>query len=60
MRIELQLDRAGLWWSGLGFSAHIMKEPRAAGERAVSWHRQGDGSRAFRLGSLEGVVSRAA
>lgn len=55
MRIELQLDRAGLWWSGLGFSAHIMKEPRVAGERPVSWQRQGAGSRAFRLGNLEGA-----
>lgn len=60
MRIELQLDRAGFWWSGLGFSAHIAKEPRVDGERTVSWRRQGDGSRVFRLGSLEGVVSRAA
>jgi len=61
MKIELALDRAGLWWTGLGFSLHVFNDRRPAGEPAVSWQRQGQGqgSRSFRLWSLEGVMSRA-
>lgn len=60
MRIELELDRGGLWWSGLGFNLHIANDWRAAGEPAVWWQRQSQGSRSFRLGSLSGAVARVA
>ena len=60
MKIELAIDRAGLWWTGLGFSLHIANERRVPGEPAVWWQRQAPGSRSFRIGGLEGAVSRAA
>lgn len=60
MKIEFALDRAGLWWSGLGVSLHVAKDARAVGEPAVWWSRQAKGSRSFRLGGLEGSISRAA
>jgi hypothetical protein len=60
MKIEFALDRAGLWWSGLGVSLHVAKDARAAGEPAVWWARQAPGSRSFRVGGLEGSVSRIA
>jgi hypothetical protein len=60
MKIEFALDRAGLWWSGLGVSLHVAKDARAPGEPAVWWTRKGQGSRSFRLGGLEGVISRSA
>jgi len=59
MKIELALDRAGLWWTGLGFSLHVFNDRRPAGDPAMSWQRQGQRSRAFRLWNLEGVMSRA-
>jgi hypothetical protein len=60
MAMKFELDRAGLYWSGLGVSLHVAKEPRAAGEPAVWWTRQAPGSRFFRVGGLEGTVSRTA
>jgi hypothetical protein len=60
MKIEFSLDRAGLWWSGLGFNLHIANDRRAADEPAIWWQRSAPSSRSFRLWNLEGVVSRAA
>lgn len=60
MKIECALDRAGLWWSGLGLSLHVAKGARASGEPAVWWSREAPGSRSFRLGGLEGTISRTA
>lgn len=60
MRIEFAMDRAGLFWSGLGVSLHVAKEERASGEPAAWWTRQAPGSRSFRLGGLAGSISRAA
>jgi len=59
MKIEFALDRAGLFWSGLGVSLHVARDARAPGEPAVWWQRQGPGTRTFRLGGLEGVINRA-
>jgi len=60
MKINFTLDRAGLYWSGLGVSLHVAKGARAAGEPAVWWSRQTPGSRSFRLGALAGSISRLA
>lgn len=60
MKIELSFDRAGLWWSGLGFSLRIANDRRAPGEPPVWWQREGTGGRSFRLGHLAGAVARAA
>lgn len=59
MKINFTLDRAGLWWSGLGVSLHVAKERRASGAPALWWSREAPGSRSFRLGSLAGSISRA-
>lgn len=58
MRIEFAVDRAGLFWSGLGVSLHVAKEPRAHGEAPVWMQRPAPGSRSFRVGGLEGTISR--
>lgn len=58
MRVEFKLDRAGLWWSGLGVSLHMSQDRRLAGERLADWWRSSPGSRSFRLGGLAGVVSK--
>ena len=58
MKIELALDRAGLWWSGLGFSLHIAREARADGEPVVWGATTETGARRFRLGAFEGVMGR--
>lgn len=59
MKIEFALNRAGLWWSGLGFSVHIERDQRAAGE-PFAWASSPSsrGCRQFRLGGLAGAVSR--
>lgn len=60
MKIELALDRAGLWWSGLGFNLHLYNDPRAANEPAVWFKSQGELGAFFRLWNLEGAVARIA
>lgn len=56
--MKFEMDRGGLYWSGLGLSLHVAKEPRAAGEPPVWWTRQAPGSRSFRLAGLAGAISR--
>ena len=58
MQIEFTIDRSGLWFSGLGVSAHVAAEDRAVGEAWASMTRQAPRSRTVRLGRLLGVVSR--
>lgn len=59
MQIEVSVDRNGLFWSGLGLSLHLEHEPAAPGLPLVWWRRSElPGSRSFRLGGLEGVISR--
>ena len=55
MKIEFAMD-----WRGLGVSLHVAKDARAAGEPAVWGARPAPGSRPFRLGGLEGSISRLA
>jgi hypothetical protein len=57
MQIEFKIDRAGLWWSGLGFSAHLFGEAPAPGEAGAYWSPSGRGA-AVRLGNITGFVSR--
>jgi hypothetical protein len=60
VRVEFTLDRAGLFWNGLGISLHVAKRPRAALEAAAWWERRMPGSRSFRLGPFVGTVCRRA
>ena len=53
-----KLDRAGLFFEGLGLSLHVYGDRRAAGE-PFAWVSDSSGlGRQFRLGGLAGAVSR--
>lgn len=58
-KTELALDRAGLWWSGLGFSAHVCRDRRGEGEPLAWIGKPSAQGRQFRLWGLAGALSRA-